>query len=113
MLDVRRYGLNEDYQQVFDLVDKYSRDNLHPLSDQMDDDDHFPRDAYARLAEIGILGITVPTQLGGAGLDDTAQALAAHAMANWNPALSLSYIASDNLFAHNLSRNGSSLLKEK
>ncbi|WOR15267.1 acyl-CoA dehydrogenase family protein [Hyphomonas sp. FCG-A18] len=113
MVDVRRYGLNEDYQQIFDLVDKYSRDNLHPLADEMDNEDHFPREAYRKLADIGILGITVPTQLGGAGLDDTAQALAAHAMAKWNPSMSLNYIASDNLFAHNLSRNGSNLLKEK
>ncbi|WP_430402425.1 acyl-CoA dehydrogenase family protein [Hyphomonas sp.] len=113
MTDITRYGFDQDYQQLFDLVDRYSKDVLHPLADPMDNEDFFPRDAYRALAEIGILGLTVPAEYGGAGLDESAQALAAHAMAKWNPSMSLSYIASDNLFAHNLSRNGSDYLKER
>ncbi len=113
MLDVRRYGFDQDYQQLFDLVDRYSRDVLHPLSAKMDNEDLFPGEAFRALSEIGILGITLPEEFGGAGLDESAQALAAHAMARWNPSMSLSYIASDNLFAHNLNRNGCRYLREK
>ena len=39
MLDVSRYGFDQEYQQLFDLVDRYSRDVLHPLSATMDDED--------------------------------------------------------------------------
>lgn len=113
MFDITRYGFDDEYQQFFDTVDRYCKDNLHPLCGRMDDDDWFPREEYNKLAQLGILGATLPEQYGGAGMDEVAQGLVAHAMAKWNPSMSLNYMASDNLYAHNLLRNGSEELKER
>ena len=113
MPDITRYGFDQDYQQFFDTVDRYCRDNLHELAATMDDKDWFPKEAYAKLASIGVLGVTIPAALGGAGADEVAQALVTHAIARWNPSMSLNYMASDNLFANNLMRNGSDFLREK
>ena len=113
MADICRYGYDPEYQQLFDMVDRYSRENLHPLSAKMDDDDWFPRDEYARLGDLGVLGITVPAEYGGAGMSESAQAMVAHAMARWNPSLSLCYLASDNLFANNVLRHGGDYLRGK
>lgn len=113
MSDIRRYGFDSEYQQLFDAVDRYARENLHPLSARMDDDDCFPRDEYSKLASLGVLGITLPTQWGGAGMDEAAQAMVAHALAKWNPSISLSYLASDNLCANNIARHCSDRLREK
>lgn len=113
MSDISRYGFDDEYQQLFDMVDRYARENLHELSAKMDDDDWFPKDEYAKLSQLGVLGITLPSELGGAGMDEAAQAMVAHALAKWNPSLSLSYLASDNLCANNLNRHGSDFLREK
>ncbi|MEO1169501.1 MAG: acyl-CoA dehydrogenase family protein [Pseudomonadota bacterium] len=113
MSDVCRYGFDPEYQQLFDMVDRYSRENLHELSARMDDEDWFPKDEYRKLGSLGILGITLPPEFGGAGMDEAAQAMVAHALAKWNPSISLSYLASDNLCANNLNRHGSAALREK
>ncbi|MGH7897811.1 MAG: acyl-CoA dehydrogenase family protein, partial [Candidatus Binatia bacterium] len=54
----------------------------------------------------GYLGITVPGELGGAGLDLFASALVAQAFARWNPAFALSWVAHENLCLNNIYRNG-------
>ena len=113
MSDISRYGFDDEYQQLFDMVDRYARENLHELSAKMDDDDWFPKGEYAKLSQLGVLGITLPSEFGGAGMDEAAQAMVAHALAKWNPSLSLSYLASDNLCANNLNRHGSDFLREK
>ena len=113
MSDISRYGFDDEYQQLFDIVDRYARENLHELSAKMDNEDWFPKDEYAKLSRLGVLGITLPAEFGGAGMDEAAQAMVAHALAKWNPSLSLSYLASDNLCANNLNRHGSDFLREK
>ena len=57
--------------------------------------------------ENGYLGVTVPEELGGAGLDSFAQGLVAQAFARWNANAVLSILAHDNLCVNNLLRNAS------
>lgn len=113
MVDVTRYGFDSHYQQLYDMVDRYSRDVLYPLSERMDRDDWFPEEEIRKLSKIGLLGITVPEKYGGAGMDSIAQCFISEAMSKWNNAISASHLASDNLCVNNILRHGSDYILDK
>ena len=107
------YGFADEYQQVYDSVYRFSREELHPLNDRMDREDWFPEQRFRSLAEVGLLGLTVPEEFGGQGLDFLAQCVAAEAMAYWSHGLCAAWLSSENICVHNIVRNGSAEQKRK
>ncbi len=107
------FSLSEDQQAILEAADQYCREELYPLAKRMDDEEWWPDEAFRALGKQGYLGITVPPELGGAGLDLFASGLVVQAMARWNYALSLSWIAHENLCMNNILRNGSPEQVEK
>jgi len=101
------FCLNEDQQAILDAADQYAREQLAPLAKRMDDEEWWPDEAFRALGREGYLGITVPTDLGGADLDLFASGLVLQAFSRWNYALGLSWVAHENLCMNNILRNGS------
>ncbi|MCR9095445.1 MAG: acyl-CoA dehydrogenase family protein [bacterium] len=101
------FSLNEDQQAILDAADQYAREELYPLAQRMDDEEWWPDAEFRALGKAGYLGITTPNELGGANLDLFSSGLVCQAMARWNYALSLSWIAHENLCMNNILRNGS------
>ncbi len=101
------FSLNDDQQAILDAADQYAREQLYPLAQKMDDEEWWPDAEFRALGAAGYLGITTPAELGGANLDLFSSGLVCQAMARWNYALSLSWIAHENLCMNNILRNGS------
>ncbi len=57
MLQVEKYGFNEDIQQIYDAVFKISREELYPLAERMDIEDWFPEEKMRSLKEYGLAGV--------------------------------------------------------
>jgi isovaleryl-CoA dehydrogenase len=107
------YALSDDQQAIIDHVDRIAREVLHPLQEKMDAEEYWPDDLFAKMGELGLLGITAPVELGGSGMDEFTQALVTEVISKWNPAVGLSHGAHDNLCLNNLLRNGTSAQKAK
>jgi isovaleryl-CoA dehydrogenase len=101
------FRLSEDQEAVLEAADRYARDQLAPLARRMDDEEWWPDDEFRALGREGYLGITVPAELGGAGLDLFASGLVLQAFSRWNYALGLSWVAHENLCLNNILRNAS------
>nr|WP_119334370.1 acyl-CoA dehydrogenase family protein [Hydrogenophilus thermoluteolus] len=67
--------LSEDHRMIQHAIRDYVRERIVPFAAQWDRDHTFPRDALQGLGALGALGITVPAEWGGAGLDTLAAAL--------------------------------------
>ena len=106
-------GLTADEQQVLNQADRFAREQLYPLSKRMDDEEWWPPDIFRLLGESGYLGVTVPPEYGGAGMDLFASGLVLQAFARWNHALALSWVAHDNLCVNNILRNSSAAQKKR
>ncbi|MDD9962596.1 MAG: acyl-CoA dehydrogenase family protein [Gammaproteobacteria bacterium] len=111
--DLARYGYSEAHQQIYDMVYRYSREQLHPLCDRMDRDDWFPEAQYRSLDEIGLLGTSVPEQYGGQGLGFIEQCLITEALSYWNASFGAAWMGSESVCLHNMVRNADDALKAR
>ncbi len=68
--------LTEEQRQVRDLCREFAEKELRPNARRWDEEHHFPREAVQKLAEMGLMGVAVPPEWGGAGMDSVAYALA-------------------------------------
>ncbi len=59
----------DEHEQLRDTVRRYAEENLAPHAAEWDKAGHFPRQVFKDLADLGVLGIRVPEQYGGLGLD--------------------------------------------
>jgi len=107
------YALSDDQRAILDHVERVAREVLHPLQAEMDATEYWPDDLFAKMGELGLLGITAPIDLGGSGMDEFTQALVTEVITKWNPAVGLSHGAHDNLCLNNLLRNGTEAQKAK
>jgi len=101
------FQLSEDQRAILDAADRYGREQLGPLARRMDDEEWWPDAEFRALGEQGYLGITVPCELGGVGLDLFASGLVLQGFSRHNHALGLSWVAHENLCLNNILRNGS------
>ncbi|MFO1048737.1 MAG: acyl-CoA dehydrogenase family protein [Geminicoccaceae bacterium] len=67
--------LSEDQAQVRDMVRRFADEVIRPVAGELDESERFPSEIYEQMAELGLFGIAVPAELGGAGMDTTAYAL--------------------------------------
>ncbi len=101
------FELTAEQREVLDQADRFARAEMAPLQQRMDDEEWWPPQVMPALARTGYLGVTAPAELGGAEGDFFASGLIAQALARSNHAVSLSYIAHENLCLNNILRNGS------
>jgi len=68
--------LNEEHQLIQETARRFAADRLAPNAEVWDREAHFPKDAIQEMGELGLMGILVPDELGGAGADFISYALA-------------------------------------
>jgi isovaleryl-CoA dehydrogenase len=107
------FRLSEDQEEILTTSDRFAQAELWPLQQRMDDEEWWPPEAMPALARMGFLGVTAPTQLGGAGGDFFTSGLITQGLARWNPAVALSYVAHENLCLNNIARNGSDEIRTR
>lgn len=98
--------LTEEHLLLRQTVLAFARRELAPVADEIDRNDAFPPDLFPRLGALGILGVTVPPEYGGAGADLLSGVLAIEQLARVSASVALSYGAHANLCVHNLYTNG-------
>ncbi len=98
--------LTDEHRLLRDTVLDFARRELGPIADEIDRNDAFPPDLFARLGALGILGVTVPTEYGGAGADLLSGVLIVEQLARVSASVALSYGAHANLCVYNLHKNG-------
>lgn len=106
------FDLGEEHQMVRSIVRKFAAEELAVVADRMDSEDYFPLDLFKKLGQLGMLGITIPTEFDGSGLDYISQTICLEELSRISPAFALSVGAHSNLCLDNLYRNGSKEQRE-
>jgi isovaleryl-CoA dehydrogenase len=107
------FALGEDVDALRDTVARFSQDNIAPRAAEIDRDNTFPRDLWPQLGELGVLGITVAEDYGGAGMGYLAHCVAMEEISRASAAIGLSYGAHSNLCVNQIHRNGTAEQKRR
>ena len=107
------FGLGETAEALRDTVVRFSNDNIAPRAEEIDRSNKFPRDLWPKLGELGLLGITVEEELGGAGLGYLEHCVAMEEISRGSGAVGLSYGAHSNLCVNQIRRNASADQKKR
>ena len=67
--------LREAHAAVRETVRKFAESEVVPRAAEIDRSDEFPHDLYARMAELGLLGLTTPEEYGGQGADEVSMSI--------------------------------------
>jgi isovaleryl-CoA dehydrogenase len=100
------FGLGEDIDRLRDSVGDFARDKIAPRAAEIDRSNVFPRDLWPQMGALGLHGITVEEELGGAGMGYVAHCVAMEEVSRASAAVGLSYGAHSNLCVNQIRRNG-------
>jgi isovaleryl-CoA dehydrogenase len=101
------FGLGEDVEQLRDVVGAFAQDTIAPRAAEIDRSNRFPRELWPELGDLGLLGITVEEEWGGAGLGYLEHCVAMEEVSRASAAVGLSYGAHSNLCVNQIRRHGS------
>src|SRR5258707_6888227 len=91
------FDLGEPADMLRNSVRSFSDDHIAPRAEEIDRSNQFPRDLWPRFGELGLLGVTVEEEYGGAGLGYLEHCVAMEEVSRGSAAVGLSYGAHSNL----------------
>ena len=84
------FDLGEDVNALGDMVHRWAQERVKPMAQEIDQKNEFPAELWQEMGELGLLGITVPEEFGGAGMSYLAHTIAVEEIARASASVSLS-----------------------
>jgi alkylation response protein AidB-like acyl-CoA dehydrogenase len=106
------FDLTDEQRMLRDMVREFAEKEIKPRAPEIDRTDEFPWDLWRRMADLGLLGMTLPPEYGGTGMDTVAWAIAQEEMARASVVVADLQLSSK-LMQDLILRNGSDSQKEK
>jgi isovaleryl-CoA dehydrogenase len=91
----------EEHKLLRQMLEGFVRDAVEPQAAEHDEAGTLNVELLRRLGELGLLGVTVPSEHGGAGMDATAATIVHHELSKSDPGFCLAYLAHSMLFVNN------------
>lgn len=113
MIQGMDFHSNETATMLRDAVRNFSQQEIAPLAEQIDASNKFPRDLWPKLGALGVLGMTVSEEYGGANLGYLEHVMVMEEISRASGSIGLSYGAHSNLCVNQINRFGTKEQLEK
>src|ERR1700757_3547548 len=108
-----QFPLGEEIEMLRDSVAGFAAKEIAPRASEIDRTDQFPMDLWRKFGDLGVLGMTVSEEYGGANMGYTAHMVAMEELSRASASVGLSYGAHSNLCVNQIHRNGTEAQKQK
>jgi isovaleryl-CoA dehydrogenase len=110
---IMNFDLGEDVNALRDMVHRWAQDRVKPMAAEIDAKNEFPSELWQEMGELGLLGVTVSEEFGGAEMSYLAHVVAVEEIARASASVSLSYGAHSNLCVNQIKLNGTDEQRKK
>ena len=107
------FACGEEIEALRDMVHRWAQDRVAPMAAEIDRENRFPNELWGEMGTLGLLGITVPEEDGGAGMGYLAHTIAVEEIGRASASVGLSYGAHSNLCVNQIALNGTPEQKER
>jgi len=91
------FSLPDETVSIVELAREFCRKNIEPISSKIDREGYFPNEKFREMGRLGLLGLTVPEDLGGAGMNYLTEGAVLEEISYFSASFGLSYGAHCNL----------------
>ncbi|MEM0910006.1 MAG: isovaleryl-CoA dehydrogenase [Pseudomonadota bacterium] len=107
------FGLGEDVDMLREHVNQFAQNEIAPIAASADENNQFPNELWHKFGEMGLLGVTVSEEYGGAGMGYLAHTVAMEEISRASAGIGLSYGAHSNLCVNQIYKNGNAYQKNE
>jgi short-chain 2-methylacyl-CoA dehydrogenase len=91
------FDLSEEHELIRRTVREFARDRIAPVAEELDREHRFPYDLVAEMAELGLMGIPIPEEWGGAGGDTLSYTIAVEELTRVDSSVAITVAAHTSL----------------
>ena len=106
------FDYTDEQKMIRETVRDFAETEVKPLAADIDESDQFPRKLYGRMAELGLLAMTLPSEYGGSDADTVSWSIVEEELARASAAVADAQLVTK-LMSHSLLRHGSDQQKDK
>ena len=91
------FDLKPEHELVRDTVRAFAVERIAPVAEELDRESRFPSDLVTELADLGLMGMTIPEEYGGAGTDTLSYAIAVEELTRIDSSVAITVAAHHSL----------------
>ncbi len=113
MTDLPIYPLSDEHKMIRDAARDFAQKEIAPIAAEHDESGEFPHQTIKKMGELGFMGIEVPEQYGGAGMDALAYVLALEEICKVDASHGVIMSVNNSLYCHGILKFGTEEQKKK
>ena len=113
MPDLAMFSLSDEHKMIRDAARDFAQKEIVPISAEFDESGEFPHKTIKKMGELGFMGLEIPEQYGGAGMDTLAYVLALEEICKADASHGVIMSVNNSLYCHGLMKFGTEAQKEK
>src|SRR4026208_1671917 len=113
MPDLAMFSLSEEHKMIRDAARDFAQNEIVPIAAEFDESGEFPQATIQKMGGMGFMGIEIPEQYGGAGMDTLAYVLALEEICKADASHGVIMSVNNSLYCHGIMKFGTDEQKRK
>jgi len=113
MTELALYPLSDEHKMIRDAARDFAQNEIVPVAAEFDESGEFPHNTIKKMGEMGFMGIEMPEQYGGAGMDTLAYVLALEEICKADASHGVIMSVNNSLYCHGILKFGTEEQKKK